>query len=88
MHGVGVHDPGHDLFVGVDVGSGNIFFGANEIEQFGRVAAGHALQFAHGHRVRIADDAALGTAEGDVHDRALPGHPTGEGADFIEVNVG
>ena len=36
----------------------------------------------------IADDAALGAAERDVDDGALPGHPTGQGADFVERDVG
>ena len=36
----------------------------------------------------VADDAALGAAEGDVDDGALPGHPGGEGADFVEGDVG
>ena len=38
--------------------------------------------------LRITDDAALGSAEGDVDDGALPGHPGGEGADFVERDVG
>ena len=36
----------------------------------------------------IADDAALGAAEGDVDDRALPGHPGGQRAHFVERDVG
>ena len=88
VHGVGVHHPCHGLLVGVDVGSGNVFFGADELDQLGGVAAGHALQFAARHVLGIADDAALGAAEGDVHHRALPGHPTGQGADFVERDVG
>ena len=40
------------------------------------------------HLVRIANDAALGAAEGDIDDGALPGHPAGQGADFIEGDVG
>ena len=32
----------------------------------------------------IADHAALAAAERDVHDRALPGHPHGEGAHGVE----
>ena len=32
--------------------------------------------------------AALGSAEGDVDDGALPGHPGGERADFVERDVG
>ena len=88
VHGVGIHHPRHDLLVGVDVGRGNIFFGADEFDQFRGVAARHALDFAHRHFVRIADHAALGSAEWNVDDGALPRHPAGEGANFVERNVG
>ena len=88
MHGVGVHDPRHGLLVGVHVGSGNIFFRSDEFDEFRGVAASHALEFALRHFLGVADDAALGSAEGDVDDGALPGHPAGEGADFVEGDVG
>src|SRR6185295_13563086 len=51
------------------------------------VAAGDALEFEVGEHARVADDSAFRAAEGDVDDRALPGHPGGEGADFVEGNV-
>ena len=34
---------------------------------------------------RVAGDAALGAAERDVDERALPGHPHGQRADVVEV---
>ena len=49
VHGVGVHDPGHGLLVGVDVGRGNVFFRSDEVDDLGGVAAGHALQLALAH---------------------------------------
>ncbi len=88
VHGVGVHHPGHDLFVGVDVGGGDILLRANEFDELRGIAARHTLDFAHRHFVRVADHAALGAAEGDVDHGALPGHPTGERAHFIERDVG
>ena len=88
MHGIGVHYPGHRLLVGVHVGGGDVLLGPDEIEQLGGVAAGHALQLALRHFVRIADDAALGAAERNVHHRALPRHPARQRADFVEVHVG
>src|SRR5215469_5237449 len=33
VHGVGVHHPGHDLFIGVDVGGGNVFLGADGFDK-------------------------------------------------------
>jgi hypothetical protein len=88
VHGVGVHDPGHGLLVGAHVGGGDVFFRSDEFDEFGGVATGHAFEFALGHLFGVADDAALGSAEGDVDDGALPGHPGGEGADFVEGYVG
>ena len=88
VHGVGVHDPGHGLLVGVHVGRGNVLLRSDEVDDLRGVAAGHALQFALAHCFGIADDAALGAAEGNVDDGALPGHPTGQGAHFVERDVG
>ena len=36
----------------------------------------------------VADDAALGAAEGKPHHGALPGHPCRQGLDFVERDVG
>ncbi len=88
VHGVGVHHPRHGLLVGVDVGRGHVFLRADELDELGGVAAGHALQFAARHVLGIADDAALGAAEGNVHHRALPGHPARQRAHFVERDVG
>ena len=38
--------------------------------------------------MRIADDAALGAAEGDVDHGAFPGHPGGQRAHFVERDIG
>ncbi len=87
VHGVGVHDPGHDLFVGIHVGGGNVFFGANELDQLRGVTAGHPLQLAHAHLFGVADDSTLGSAEGDIYHGAFPGHPTGQSSNLIEGDV-
>ncbi len=88
VHGIGVHNPCHGLFVGVDVGSGHVFFRPDEIDDLGCVAARHALQLALTHLFGVADDSALGSAKRDVDDCALPGHPTGQRAHFVERDVG
>ncbi len=88
VHGVGIHDPGHGLLIGVDVGRGNILLRPDEVDDLRRVAARHALQFALAHRLGVADDAALGAAEGNVDHGALPGHPTGQRAHFVQRDVG
>ena len=88
VHGVGVHHPRHRLLVGVDVGSGHVLLRADELDELSGVAAGQALQFAARHVLGIADDAALGAAERNVHHRALPGHPARQGAHFVKRHVG
>src|SRR5579864_1148274 len=87
VHGVGVHHPCHGLLVGAHVRRGNIFFRANEFDQLGGVAASDLFEFSLGEFARIADDAAFGATERNVDDSTLPGHPTGEGADFVEIHV-
>ncbi len=87
MHGVGIHDPGHRLFVCAHIGGGDVLFRADELDELGGVAASHALEFALRHLFGVADDSALGSAKGNVDDGALPGHPGGEGADFIESDI-
>ncbi len=87
VHGIGVHDPGHSLLTAADVRCGNVAFGAEPIGKFGSVASRETFQFASRELARITDDAALGAAERDIHNRTLPGHPRGERADFIERNI-
>ena len=88
VHAVGVHDPRHDLIVGVDVGRRDVFLGADRVDDLRDVAAGERLELAAGHARGVADDAALAAAERDVGDRALPRHPGGERRDFVEADVG
>ena len=87
VHRVRVHDPGHDLGVGVDVRRGDVALGADEDADLGREAAGQALQLAQRELLGIDDHAALAAAVGDVHHRALPGHPHGQGLDLVEGHV-
>ena len=63
VHAVGVHDPRHDLFVGVDVGRRHVLVGADGVDDFRDVAPRERFQFARRHLRRVADDAALAAAE-------------------------
>ena len=82
VHGVGVHDPGHDLGVGADIGGRNIPIGADEEADLGRVSPGQALKLGQAQFAGIDDDPAFGSAVGQVHQRAFPSHPHGQGAAF------
>jgi hypothetical protein len=88
MGGVGIGDPRHGLFVGAHVRGHDIDFGADEGQDFHGEAAGESLEFAPAHVARIAGDAALTTAVGEVHERAFPVHPQGKCGDFAEIDGG
>ena len=87
VHRVGVHHPGHDLGVRVDVGGGDVALRTDQDLDLGREAAGQRLDLLQGQLLGIDDDAALAAAEGNADDRALPGHPHREGLDLVERHV-
>ena len=87
-HRVGVVDPGHRLGVGVQVGCRDVGEGPDVIAEGGDEAAGEAPLLVLRQRLRVALDASLGTAEGDVREGALPRHEGGEGDHLVLVDVG
>src|SRR5688572_25981625 len=88
VHRVSVHDPGHGLLVGIHVRSRHVLFWSNEVDQLCGITPRHPLELTHRHDLWIADDSALGAAEGHIHDRALPRHPRREGSHLVEIYVG
>ena len=88
VHGVGVHDPRHDLFVGVDVWRRDVLVGTDRVDDLGDVAPRESFELALRHPRRVADDAALAAAERNVRDGALPRHPGSERGHFVETDVG
>ena len=87
VHRIGVHHPGHDLGVGVDVRGRDVLLGADEDLDLGEEPAGQALELLLAELLGIDDDAALAAAVRDADDRALPGHPHREGLDLVERDV-
>src|SRR6185437_13583964 len=88
VHGIRIHEPRHDLLVGIDVGRRNVAVRSDEVDDFGGVAPGELFELGVGKDVRIDDDAPLTASERDVDDGALPRHPRSERAYFIERDVG
>ena len=88
MHGVGIHDPGHGLLVGVDVRRGHVLLRPDKFDQLRGIAAGHSLQLADRHLLGVANHAALGAPKWDIDHGALPGHPAGQGANLIQSYIG
>ncbi len=76
-----------DGSVGADVRRRDVLLRADLVDDLARVAAGHPLELAARHLLRVADDAALRAAERDAHQRALPRHPHREGLDLVERDV-
>ena len=66
-------------------GAGMSESGPMSASQLGREAPRQRLDLPPAHRSGVAGDAALGAAEGDVHEGALPRHPHGKGPDLVEV---
>ena len=83
-----IHYPRHDLGVGPHVGSGDVALDPEGEPYAGGESPGQVLHLGVRHLQRVAGDATFGAAEGDVDQRGLPGHERGEGADFIEVDLG
>src|ERR1700758_3239640 len=61
-----VHNPGHCLRVGADVGRGNIALRSKPFAQLGRVTAGDALDLGLRELARVADYAAPPAAAGKI----------------------
>ena len=88
MHGKGVHDPGHDLGVGAHIRRRNVALRPDERADLGDIAAGHLFQLTLAELFGLDNHAALGAAVGQIHERALPGHPHGERAALVQRDVG
>src|SRR6266851_4063661 len=88
VHGVRVHDPSHGLLAGADVRRWDVPLWTQPIRQFCRIAASKPLEFPARHLARIADHSAFSAAKRNIYDRALPGHPSGQRAHFVDGNIG
>src|SRR5215510_16040360 len=60
MHAVGVHNPGHDPLVGVDIRRWNIPFRTQNVDERSGVAPSDLLQFGARELTGIANDSTLG----------------------------
>src|SRR5207302_7476120 len=85
---IGVHDPGHGLLVGAQVGGHHVLPRADNGADFFGIAASDALFFTAAELGRVAGDAAFGPAERQAHNAALPRHPHRQGGHFAEVHRG
>jgi hypothetical protein len=66
----------------------NVLVGADDFNQFGGVPARDPFELTGRERGRIAGNAALSAAEGQVHDGALPRHPERQCRHLIERHAG
>ena len=86
-HRDGVHDPGHRLFIGVDIRRGDIAIGTDDGCDLKRITTRQALQLIYRKGFWIADYAAFAAAIRNADRGALPGHPRRERFHFIERHI-
>src|SRR6185437_10748634 len=81
-----VKDPGHHLWIGINVWRGDITVRSQQMVDAGYELARHALQFALRHMLGITIHTTFGAAEGDVHQRRLPGHRLRQRSNLLLVH--
>src|ERR1700681_1738426 len=67
VHGIRVHDPGHGLFVGAEIGSRYVALRTEPLDELSGIPARDALQFAMRQFLRIANHAAFCSAKRNVN---------------------
>ncbi len=87
MHAVGIHEPRHNLRVGSHVGRRDVPFGADHMQNLGRVAAGQGLKLMTAKNRGVTANSALGPPERKPQQAALPGHHHGQGAHLAQVDL-
>ena len=87
-HAIRIHDPGHDLGIGVDVGRRDVLPGADDGQNSACVPPREMFDFVGRHLLGVAGDAAFAAAERNIHHGAFPGHPRGESLNLVERHPG
>ena len=85
---VSVVDPGHGVFVGVDVRRRNIGVRPDIVAKFVDETPSDAPKLGLAQAFRIANHTALGPAEGHFHQGTFPSHQRGQSSDFFDRDVG
>lgn len=83
---ISVVDPGHGLGVGIHVRRRHIREGSDVVSQLGDIAPGDAPLLPLAQPLGVAGHAALGPAEGQAEQGALPAHEGGECRDLRQVH--
>ena len=87
VHADGIHHPGHDLGIRVDIGGGDVPVRSDQDADLTRVAAGQVLELITAEALGLDDHPTLGPAVGNPDHGAFPGHPHGECLDLIDVDA-
>ena len=82
-----IHDPRHDLAVGIHVWRGDIDVGPDHFVDLVGELSRHALELARIEGAGVDPDSPLGATVGNADHGGLPGHQTGEGVDFVLVRL-
>src|SRR4029079_10766710 len=87
VHRVSIHEPGHNLGIGVHVGRWDVLVRTDHELDLGRVASGQILELRLGEELRIDGHTAFGSAIWQASYRAFPGHEHCQGLDFLERHI-
>ena len=83
-----VKDPRHGLLVGVNIRGRDVLERPDVVRNGPDVSARHQFEIMPGELQGIDNNAALGAAEGDVHDRTLESHQERELAGMLRAHLG
>lgn len=86
IHGIGVHEPGHDLRVRAHIGGHYVGMRTDQRDHLLHVAPRERLEFARRQGVRINRNASLGSPIGKSRQRTFPAHPDRQGGDFADIH--
>lgn len=87
--GIGVSDPSHLTFASSHVGSGYVNAGSQKgfFGQFNSETPSDSFQFTIRVFLGINANASFATAEGYIDAGALVGHQSGQGLNFISIDI-
>ncbi len=87
VHAVCIHDPGHHLFIRVDVRRRNVFLGTENFKHLCCITASNLFQLFFRHNGRITFNPPFCATERNIDNRALHRHPRRKSADFVQIHI-
>src|SRR4051812_25519892 len=86
-HGNRIHDPGHGLFVCINVRRGNVSIRTDDRSYLKCVTPREPFQLVARQTLGIANDAAFATPVRNANRGTLPGHPRSKRLNLIQSDI-